>query len=100
MTQVWVVRYDEGMYLFKDIATAEQSIADMYKGESCTFDHELVSDQVHSVIVMKNGRVQDQVKIIAADVHEHPTVIHRYVTEIDEPEDYDRPPQKPPRQEF
>ena len=50
------------------------------------------------------GRVQDRIGIVAFDVHEHPTVIHRYVTEIDkpvdEPEDYDRPPQKPPRQEF
>ena len=83
MTQAWVVRYDEGLYLFKDMATAEQSIKDMYKGEDVTFDTHEASDQAFSVSVLSRGNVQDRINIIAFDVHESPTVIHRYVTEID-----------------
>ena len=98
MAEVWMVRYDEGLYLFKDAATADQSIKDMYKGEKVTFEKEELSDQAYVYEIMKDGRMQDRVTVALCDVHEHPTVIHRFVTEIDPPLDYDRPPKK--REEF
>lgn len=94
MTQVWVVQYDEGLYVFKDAETAEQSIKDMYKGESCEFESEAVSDVIRSVVITNGGRVQDRIAIVSFDVHESPTVIHRYVTEIDKPQP------RPKREEF
>lgn len=94
MTQVWVVRYDEGLYLFKDAATAEQSIKDMYKGEDVEFDKVDASDVAFMMVIGKNGHVQDQVQAVEFDVHESPTVIHRYVTEIDTPQP------RPKREEF
>jgi hypothetical protein len=100
MTQVWLVKYDESVYLFKDRAVATQSINDMYDA-SYTFETEEMSDQAFVVAVMRDGHVQDRIGIVAFDVHEHPTVIHRYVTEVDgQLVDYDRPPKKPQRQEF
>lgn len=82
MTQVWVVQYDEGLYLFKDADTAEQSIKDMYKGEACEFERQLITDIAFKLVVTKNDRVQDAIGVVQFDVHDSPTVIHRYVTEI------------------
>ena len=61
MTQVWVVQYDEGLYLFKDAATAEQSIKDMYKGEDVEFDKVDVSDVAFRWLYVMIGHVQDRI---------------------------------------
>ena len=74
----------------------------MYESDVHVRDDRGIGSDTSQVTVMDSDwpcARSDQVSI-AFDVHEHPTVIHRFVTEIDEPEDYDRPPQKPPRQEF
>ena len=95
-TQVWVVKYDNGMYLFKSPDVVEASIRAMYP-KGCTVERERASDQqyVYLVLDTSSGRIQDRIVATLWDVHQHVTTIHRNApTE----EDYDRPPQKP--QEF
>jgi hypothetical protein len=98
MTQVWVVRYDEGLYLFGNLDAVEWSVKMMY--ESSVVEKQMLSDQHYRFLVLNGDRPQDTIQATLFDVHDEATVIHRFVTEIDAPEDYDRPPQKPPRQEF
>jgi hypothetical protein len=90
MTQVWVIRYDQGLYVFKDLDTAEATVKDSFK--DCSIEREEKSDQSVSFAVMQGDRVQDRVFANAFDVYENPTLIHR---EVDK---YDRPPRR--RQEF
>jgi len=95
MTQVWVVRYDEGLYLFSNLDAVEWSVKMMY--ESSTIEKQMLSDQHCRFTVLNGDRPQDTIQATLFDVHEQATVIHRHVSEID---DYDRPPKRPRPQEF
>ena len=82
MTQVWIVRYDEQLYLFKDLDTVQISVRDMYPTDY-HIEVETMSAESVVYIVMHNGRVQDRVAAGLYEVHEKPTVIHRH--EFDSP---------------
>lgn len=74
MTQVWVVRHGTGLYLFKDLDTAEASIKDTYKAAYSVEKGE-VSDQSFVFTVTQDGNVQDRIVANVFDVHEYPTVM-------------------------
>jgi hypothetical protein len=94
MTQVWIVRYDQGLYVFKDVDTIEATVKDTFKTDY-TVEKEEVSDQQVAFAVMQDGRIQDRIFANAFDVHEYPTVI-AHVYELRE----DEPPTRPVRKEF
>ena len=82
MTQVWLVRYDQGLYLFKDLETVQVSIRDMYPTDY-QVEKEEMSDQAVVYQIMHNDRVQDRIAAGLFDVHEQPIVIHRSITNDD-----------------
>lgn len=75
MTQVWIVRYDQGLYVFSNLDAVEWSVKMMY--ENCDIEREVDSDQAVSFVVMNDKHLQDRVFANVFDVHEEATIIHR-----------------------
>ena len=84
MIQVWIVRHGTGLYVFKDLATAETSIRNAYKA-AYSVEKDEVSDVSSTFTVMQDGNVQDRVTANAFDVHEHPTAMPHILFPEDEP---------------
>jgi hypothetical protein len=84
MTQVWIVRHGTGLYVFKDLATAETSIRDAYKS-AYSVERDEVADDSFTFTVTQDGRVQDRVTVNGFEVYESPTAMPHILFPEDEP---------------